>query len=293
MKVLLLGGSGFIGGHLQKQRPDWTWHAPSRQQADLLSSQQLDKIVDRYDLVINAAGFYGGLPFNQLYADQILLTNTTIFHNVIELVRKIKPQKFIQIGSACLYPGNSSGALKEEFIGQGNIHSSIFASGLAKYYQLRYLENTDLPWEYLILTNVYGPGEPLDPQHSHFVGSLINRLVCQENPFKMIGTGASIRDFLYVKDAVEAICRTGELEQASCMPINISTGIGISIKEITEKLLSLTKNNVQIVWGDEKDNGIMQKVLDNSRMQKILNFKPATSLDQGLLTTWNYYNKDQ
>jgi len=289
MNILLLGGTGFIGGHLQKQRPDWTWHTPTRQDLDLITDNVADKVNDHYDIVINAAGYYGGLPFNQMHGDKIMLTNTKIFHNVIDIVRKTKPRKFIQIGSACLYPRDLTGTINEELIGQGPMHPSVVTSGLAKYYQLCYLQNTDIPWEYLILTNVYGPGEPLDYAHSHFVGSLINRLVTNENPFKMIGTGAGVRDFLYVKDAVEAVCRIAELGNACKQPLNVSTGQGMSIRDITEKLISLTQRDVTVQWGDSKDDGILHKVLDNSKLKQILNFSPSTTLEQGLSETWNYY----
>lgn len=289
MKILLLGGTGFIGGHLQQQRPTWTWHTPSRQDLDLVSDDVINKVNDYYDVVINAAGYYGGLPFNQLHVDDIMLINTKIFHNVINIVKKINPRKFIQIGSACLYPRNLNGVINEDSIGHGPMHPSVVTSGLAKYYQLCYLQGSDIPWEYLILTNVYGPGEPLDYAHSHFVGSLINRLVINERPFKMIGTGAGVRDFLYVKDAVEAICRIAELDYACRQPLNVSTGQGTSIREITEKLLKLTQQDIEVQWGDTKDDGILYKVLDNSRLQQILDFKPNTTLDQGLIETWNHY----
>lgn len=290
MKVLLLGGNGFIGSILRKQRPEWTWHSISRQQCDLTNSAQTSDISGNFDIVINAAGFYGGLVFNNQHQHEILYTNSAISMNVCRLVQAVQPCKFINIGSACVYPGTANGIMKEDLIGTGPYHPSVKYSAMSKAWMLEAMETLDLPWEYLILSNVYGPGEHIDADRSHFVGSMLNKIKQANQTIHMMGTGEGVRDFIYTQDAAEAICRYAELDKATNKPTNISTGQAASISYMTKMLVDISQKNIEISWGDAKDNGVLHKVLDNSKMLADTGYVPATTLVNGLTETWKWFN---
>ena len=291
MKCLLLGGTGFIGQKIQNQRPDWNWVSVGSKDYDLTNYQDLHKLHGNYDIVINAAGFYGGLPFNAKYQREILFRNTAIINNIARLVDMIKPKKLVNIGSGCVYPVSVTGDLSEQHIGSLDFHSSIIYSAMTKHWLLQVTQNLNVPWEYLILSNVYGPNEHLSFERSHFVGSLANKIKNSTGIIDMFGDGSGIRDFIYVDDAAESICRYCELGKATNSVSNISTGQGTKIGDLTGQLLTISRRNLKIKWGDPKDNGILYKVLNNSKMLQDINYQPPTTLQQGLTSTWQWIQR--
>jgi len=286
MKVLLLGASGFIGSAVQRQRLNWDWVCPTRSDLDLMDIDQCSKFNADVDVIVNCAGFYGGLVFNKIHADKIMYKNTAMFYNIVDMVERIKPKKFIQIGSACIYPKSVSGVLTETDLTSTDFHESVIYSALAKHYQLKSLQEKKCALDYLILTNVYGPGESLDPVHSHFVGSVVNRLLSDNSQFTMMGTGEAVRDFLYINNAAEIICKFCELPTGTCEPVNVSTGVGNSIKELT---LQLIPSSTNLIWGSEKDNGTLFKVLSNKKMLDIIGDVDFLDVQQGLSNTLEFY----
>lgn len=292
MNALVLGGTGWIGSHIVKQRPNWNWHVLGSKHVDLMDRNQLDKITGTYDVIVNCAGFHGGLVFNQKYKQQILYTNLVMTANVWSLVQKLQPKKFINIGSACVYPGHAKNSIVESQIDPQSFHPSVQYSAKAKHIQLEMMPMLDMPWEYLILSNLYGPGEHTSLEKSHFVGSLINKLKHNKECVKMLGTGSDIRDFMFVTDAAEAVCRFAELDQATCSVSNISSGQGTTIKHMTEQLVNIVNPDAEIIWGNVKDNGTPFKILDNTKMQSVIGYQPQTSIQEGLEKTWEWFKNE-
>lgn len=290
MNVLLLGGTGFIGSILCKQRPDWTWTIIGTDQCNLQNTSETMGIVGNYDIVINAAGFYGGIVFNKEYQHRILYNNAIISMNVCRLVQQLNPKKFINIGSACIYPGSANGVMSESLIGTGPYHPSVQYSAMSKSWMLEAMRTLSVPWEYLILSNVYGPGEHVDRLRSHFVGSMLTKINDATDTLQMMGTGAGVRDFIYTQDAAEAICRYAERKVATEQPTNISTGKGTSVAAMTKMLVDISQTKIKVAWGDSKDDGVLHKVLDNSKMLADTGYEPATTLVDGLTETWKWFN---
>ena len=131
----------------------------------------------------------------------------------------------------------------------------------------------------------------MDFDRSHFVGSMLNKIKDAGKTLNMFGTGAGVRDFIYTHDTAEAVCRYAELATATNAPTNISTGQGTSVREMTQRLVDISGKSIDIVWGDPKDDGVLHKVLDNSKMLNDINFVPSTTIQTGLTDTWNWYNQ--
>lgn len=295
MNILILGGTGFIGSHVRQQRPDWHWTIVNQKTHDLTDRKQVDLINGSYDVILDCAGFFGGIVFNQRNPREILYRNQLINMNVCALVDRLQPKKFIAIGSACLYPGSDGTNLTESMLDQTCIyHPSVLYSAMAKSWLLQTMKTMTVPWEYLILSNVYGPGEPLDFDRSHFVGSLINKIRQANGTVELLGTGVSVRDFLYVRDAAEAICRYCELDQATQQPTNISTGLGTSVIDMANLLVKQVNPDLAISWGGNvKDNGVLHKVLDNSKMKHCIDYTPMVSVEEGLRLTWDWIKNNE
>jgi GDP-L-fucose synthase len=292
MKVLLLGGTGFIVRNIQAQRPGWSWTSVGSQTVDLMKPEQVDTIKGDYDIILNAAGFFGGIVFNQHHQREILYRNMIMGINICRLVERLKPKKFVNIGSACVYPQDVTDVMSEDQIGKENYHPSIVYSAMSKHWMLKIMQTMDIDWEFLILSNVYGPGEHLDYDRSHFIGSFINKIKNSTGTINMLGTGVGVRDFVYIQDVAEAICKYCELEKATCHPTNISTGQGASVRFITETLLDIANPKLNLVWGDPKDDGVLHKVLSNQKMLSDIYYQPPTDIKQGLEQTWKWVDNE-
>jgi len=290
VKALLLGSTGWIGQNVLAQRPEWEWTCVSSANYDLEDTEQTMELVSEYDYVIHCAGFYGGLPFNKKYQHQILLKNQQMNVNICKLVKEINPKKFVIVGSACVYPPRANVLLTEDMIGGKEFHPSVVYSGMAKMHLLETVSVLGIDHEFLVVSNAYGPGEHTSFERSHIIGSLINKIKNTEKELLMMGTGVGVRDYIYIKDVAEAICRYAELDVATNSATNISNGVETTVKQIIETLLKHSDKDINLVWGDAKDDGVKYKVLDNSKMAKDIKFSPTTNIEQGLQQTWESFN---
>lgn len=291
MKILLLGATSFIGKELHLRRPEWTWDLFSSKDCDLTDPIEVMNVNGEYDAIINCAGWYGGLPWNQRHAQDILVKNTAILAGVDRIVRRLEPRCFIAIGSGCIYPGSSNNRITEDQIGSNPYHPSIAFSGMVKSLQLDMMKNLpdQINWHYLVLSNIYGPGEHLEFDKGHVVGSLIKKLLFTNGAIELIGTGTGVRDFFYINDAQEAICRYLECSTETKSPRNISSGQGTSIRTLVNHIAEAIDFKFDISWnGDTNQDGAAYKVLDNFKMSKEIgtwNFMP---IDNGIKNTVKY-----
>ena len=291
--ILLLGGTGFVGQSIVVKRPQWNWTVVGSADIDLTDSRSLSCAINRlgeFDVIINAAGFYGGFLFNQRHGKKIFYQNSIINTNVCQLVESLSPAKFINIGSASVYPCDANKVIDESQITCNNPHPSVIYSAKSKMQMLDMMSLIEIPWEFLIVGNVYGPGEHLDAEKSHVVGGLISKLKQSNQTLEVMGTGNAVRDFIYVDDMAEVICRYVEKTTATSSVSNISSGVGISIKELVETIVKVSNKNLTIKWGTPDQDGILYKVLDNSKMIADTGHVPSTCLTKGLQNTWQWAN---
>src|SRR5262249_4944885 len=142
---------------------------------------------------------------------------------------------------------------------------------------------------HLILTNLYGPWDSYNPHRSHVVAALIRKFVeakqRQSTEVRLWGTGSPIREFLYVEDCADAIVEAADRYEDTELPLNIGTGIGTSIRELSESVAEITEFDGELVWESDKPDGQAVKVLDPSRARECLDWRPAHSLRDGLAKT--------
>jgi GDP-L-fucose synthase len=138
---------------------------------------------------------------------------------------------------------------------------------------------------YLILANLYGPGESLDQENSHVTAAIIHKCLEArdqgEQEIVLWGDGSPTRDFLYVEDAAEGILLAAEHYDTSD-PVNLGTGRETSIKSLAELIARLADFRGQIIWDTTKPNGQPRRFVDVSRAARLFHFVASTPLEEGL-----------
>jgi GDP-L-fucose synthase len=147
---------------------------------------------------------------------------------------------------------------------------------------------------HLILTNLYGPGDSYNPDRSHVVAALVRKFVEAElagaPSVEVWGTGKPIREFIYVEDCADAIVLAAERYEDCVTPLNLGTGVGTTIRELSETVCAVSGYRGKMVWNTEKPDGALKKVLDVTRMKEALGgWRPPTDLRAGLEKTIAWY----
>jgi GDP-L-fucose synthase len=140
--------------------------------------------------------------------------------------------------------------------------------------------------------NLYGPGDNSDPETSHVIPALIRKCEAAirrgDREIVCWGDGTPTREFLFVDDCAEAIAlATDRYDGAE--PVNIGTGLEISIKELVDRISTLMGFQGQIVWDTTRPNGQPRRCLDTSRAERWFGFRATTPLDEGLRRTIEWY----
>jgi len=305
MKVFFTGGRGFFGRVLLKKFVDGghTVVAPTSKEVDLMNGPEVDAAVAEAapDLLVNSAAYYGGIGINQDEPDNLFHLNTVMVANVYHAAAKAEVPKVQGIGSACAYPAKTIGYLNEDDFWEGELHHSVIAYGFSKKLQeiamMAYGKKYGMVGQLPLLTNLYGEHDVFTEYRSHVVSALIKRYAdaTQQNlPFLMNwGTGAPIREFMYVDDAAEACYRLAMTDYEG--RLNVGTGIGTTIKELAELTAKHTGFQGEVRWDPDKPDGVLRKVLDVNKMKEVLGWEPPHDLDSGLKKTIEWYlaNKEE
>jgi len=302
-RILITGGSGFLGRVLVKklEKIGAQVFVCRSKHYDLVDYKACGRLF-RYmvpNIVIHLAAFYGGIEINQKYPARIYFKNLIMGANVIEMCRKWDVEKFVGIGTACSYPGYLEGDLKEENLWDGPCHESVKNYGpTKKMLQIQceaYKKQYGLNGIHLILTNLYGEWDSYNPERSHVVAALIRKFVEAKmngnDVVRVWGNGKPIREFIYVGDVADAIVRATDVYN-DLSPLNIGTGIGTSIRELAGLIMMLTNYKGNLYWDTEMPSGQSKKVLDITKMKRVLEWEPKTSLQDGLKATISWFEQN-
>jgi GDP-L-fucose synthase len=155
-----------------------------------------------------------------------------------------------------------------------------------------YREQYDFNSSVLLPANLYGPHDNYDLETCHVVPALVRKFVeaIDNNQKEVVvwGSGLPSREFLYVDDTAKAILEVAEKFNESG-PLNLGTGVEISIKDLASMIKKLTGFNGHITWDKSKPDGQKRKYYDMSLFKEKLGYIPNTSLEDGLEKTIKWY----
>jgi GDP-L-fucose synthase len=302
-KVLVTGGAGFLGAHVVRKVQERGCRAvvvPRSQDFDLREKESIVKLFERVrpDLVIHLAAVVGGIEANRKHPGRFFYDNAIMGLQLMEQARLSGIKKFVGIGTVCAYPKLTSVPFQEAELWNGYPEETNAPYGLAKKMLLvqsqAYRQEYGLNAIYLVPVNLYGPGDNFDPETSHVIPALIRKCLeaveASQEEVIVWGTGRATREFLYVEDAAEAIVLASELYNDP-EPVNLGSGIEISIKELVELIAELSDFKGRLVWDTTKPDGQPRRCLDTSRAEQAFGFRAQTDFRKGLKRTIAWYRQ--
>jgi GDP-L-fucose synthase len=246
-------------------------------------------------VVIDAAAKVGGIKANNSHPVEFLSNNILIQTNLMNAAHDVNVDRFIFLGSNCVYPKYCPQPIKEEYLMTGELEPTNSAYAIAKLAGLEliksYRKEYGHSWISVMPINLYGPNDNFDLESGHLFAALIRKftdaVINRRETVTVWGTGKPRREFLHVDDLARAIVICLE-KYDSDMHINIGTGTDLTIKALVEKISAISGFKGRVEWDESREDGTLQKVLD---VQKITNlgWKPSISLEDGIRSTINWY----
>jgi GDP-L-fucose synthase len=302
-RILVTGGNGFLGKEvvkILKQKGVEEIIVPRSKDCDLRSLDNCKNITKNIDIVIHLAAKVGGIGANMEHPGSFFYDNLMMGVQLMDAARLNKVQKFVAIGTICAYPKFTDVPFREKDLWKGYPEETNAPYGLAKKMLLvqsqAYRQEYNFNSIYLLPVNLYGPNDNFNPDSSHVIPALIKK--CEDakknnlTEIEVWGDGSASREFLYIKDAAEAIILATENYNSS-EPANIGSGQEITIKELIEKIVTLIDFKGKIIWDKSKPNGQPRRCLDTQRAEKEFDFKSKTSFEEGLKNTIEWYRKNE
>jgi len=303
MTILVAGATGLAGSAIIREltRVNKKVIGISSKDINLLDrAKTFSYIKDlKPNVIIDAAAKVGGLGSNNAYPVEFLSQNLQIQSNLMDAAHEAKVEKFVFLGSSCIYPRNCAQPIKEDYLLTGELEQTNSAYAIAKIAGIEliksYRKEYRYSWISVMPTNLYGPNDNFDLENGHVLPALIRKFVeaKRSNLSEVVlwGSGTPLREFLHVDDLAKAVLLCLEKYDDS-QQINIGSGDEISIKDLGHKIANLTGFTGKVVWDSNRPDGTPRKVLDSTKINK-LGWKAAITLDQGIAATVEWYQENK
>lgn len=292
-KIYVAGHRGMVGSAIVRQLQKEGYHnlvVKTSEELDLRRQDQVERFFaeEKPDYVFLAAAKVGGIVANSNQPADFMYDNMILEMNVIHSAFLNKVKKLMFLGSSCIYPRMAPQPMPESCLLTSSLEQTNEAYALAKISGLKYCEylNRQFGTDYIsaMPTNLYGPNDNYHPEHSHVLPALIRRFheaKQQGLPEVVIwGTGAPLREFLYVDDLAEACVFLMNVYSGN-ETVNLGTGKELTIAQLAELVKKVIGYQGEIVFDASRPDGTPRKLLDVSKLTK-LGWHYKTELEEGI-----------
>lgn len=303
MKLLVTGGAGFIGSHLlqyldkQQEHETVVFDNLSSGSAknvpkgiklcvgDICDAAAVDKLfaAEHFDAVIHFAA-QTMVPYSLQHPQEDCNINLLGLINILEACRKYKVKTVVFSSSAAVYGDNPNIPLTEDL---PLLPTSCY--GITKmtseHYLRVYHDLYGLNCVVLRFANVYGERQGEGGEGG--VISIFCKLLVQNKPLTIFGSGEQTRDFVYAGNIAQAAAKA--LTLTGFNTINISTGRETSLNTLIEAFKNACGHEFTVNYAPERSGDIFRSVLSNERLKKLLGFVPQTDIEHGIPKTYEDY----
>jgi GDP-L-fucose synthase len=303
-KIYIAGHTGMVGSAIWRtlEAKGYTnLVGISSKALDLRKQQDVQRFFENEqpEVVIDAAARVGGILANSNYPYQFLMENMQIQNNLIDGAFQAGIEKFIFLGSSCIYPKLAPQPLKEDYLLTASLEPTNEWYALAKIAGVKACEairkQFGLDYVSLMPTNLYGSHDNFDLQTSHVLPAMIRKFHdAKQNGHAAVqlwGSGTPLREFLYVDDMAAAVLFALENTLPEHL-YNVGTGSDITIKELAQTIQKVVGHEGLIEWDASKPDGTPRKLMDVSKLSA-LGWEATLSLEEGIQKTYAWFLNNQ
>ena len=299
-RVYVAGHRGMVGSavwrHLEAQGFTDLVGATSSE-VDLRDQGAVDAFLKEAEpqVVVVAAARVGGILANSTAPADFLADNLRIQLNVMQASQRIGVERFLFLGSSCIYPKFAPQPIREDALLTGALEETNDGYAIAKIAGILQVQTLRRQFGVRYIsampTNLYGPHDNFDPTSSHVLPAMIRRFheakLTGAPSVTLWGSGTPRREFLHVDDLAEALLFLLE-NYDSPETINVGTGVDLTIRDLAELVADVVGWHGEIGQDTSKPDGTPRKLLDVSRLND-LGWTARTPLREGIAATYAWF----
>ena len=302
-KIYIAGHNGMVGSAIWRALEKKGYNnliGKSSKELDLRNQQAVINFYkkEQPEVVIDAAAKVGGILANNDFPYQFLMENMQIQNNLIDGAHKTGVEKFIFLGSSCIYPKFAPQPLKEEYLLTDSLEPTNEWYAIAKISGLKACQAIRNQYEKdyvsLMPTNLYGYFDNFDLKSSHVLPAMIRKFheakVNGNLPVRLWGSGTPLREFLFVDDMADAVVFALENKLYDHL-YNIGSGNDITIGQLAVIIQNIVGHSGNIIWDQTKPDGTPKKLLDVTKIKK-LGWEYSTGLNKGIKKTYQWFQEN-
>lgn len=299
-KIYIAGHKGMVGSAIWRTLQDKGFNnliGVSSKELDLRDQKAVRDFIakENPEVIIDAAARVGGILANNDYPYQFIMENMQIQNNLIDSALQNGVEKFIFLGSSCIYPKLAPQPLKEDYLLTDTLEPTNEWYAIAKITGVKTCQaiRKQFGKDYVSLmpTNLYGTHDNFDLNTSHVLPAMIRKFhEAKENnhaPVTLWGSGTPMREFLFVDDMAKAVIFALENKLPDYL-YNVGTGEDLTIKHLAETIQKITLHQGEIIWDATKPDGTPRKLMDVSKMHD-LGWKHQVKLEEGIQKTYDWF----
>ena len=299
-KIYVAGHRGMVGSAIVRRLEKEGYGnlvLKTSSQLDLRNQEQVEQFFseEKPEYVFLAAAKVGGIIANSNHPADFMYDNMILEMNVIHSAFVNQVKKLMFLGSSCIYPRMAPQPMPESCLLTSSLEQTNEAYALAKISGLKYCEylNRQYGTDYISVmpTNLYGPNDNYHPEHSHVLPALIRRFheAKTENKPEVViwGTGAPLREFLYVDDMADACVFLLE-NYSGEQHVNIGTGKEVTIRQLAETVQKTVGFEGEIVWNTDMPDGTPRKLTDVTKLH-CLGWTHRVELEEGVKLAYDWF----
>jgi GDP-L-fucose synthase len=300
IKIYIAGHKGMVGSAIWRALIDKGFTnltGVSSKELDLRNQEAVSRFIkkEQPEVIIDAAARVGGILANNDYPYQFIMENMQIQNNLIDAALKNNVEKFIFLGSSCIYPKFAPQPLKEEYLLTDSLEPTNEWYAIAKITGVKTCQaiRKQFGKDYVSLmpTNLYGTHDNFDLNTSHVLPAMIRKFhEAKENNHASVtlwGSGTPMREFLFVDDMAEAVVFALENKLPDYL-YNIGTGEDLTIRHLAETIQRIVGHEGEIIWDATKPDGTPRKLMDVTKMHNV-GWKHKIELQEGIEKTYNWF----
>jgi len=299
-KIYIAGHKGMVGSAVWRALTAEGYtnlFGKTSSELDLRNQMAVNNFIatEKPDAIIDAAAKVGGILANSENQYEFLLENMQIQNNLIQAAHQNEVEKFVFLGSSCIYPKLAQQPLKEEYLLTGSLEPTNEGYAIAKISGVKLCEfirnqyNKD--FVSLMPTNLYGSFDNFDLKSSHVLPAMLRKFheakLNNNSPVTLWGSGTPMREFLHVDDLAQAVLFSIENKLPEHL-YNVGTGIDVTIQQLAEIIRKAVGHTGTILWDRDKPDGTPRKLLDVSKLNN-LGWKAQINLKKGIESTYMWF----